>query len=83
MFLAPEYLVYNTTFENEWCEVVVTGAKGKEPKEMFHLGDGNHTGPYDNLIDPENEDWRNQTGLSFRSQGWGQQSGKGLEDSPL
>ncbi|CAC5397004.1 DEPDC5 [Mytilus coruscus] len=71
---APEFLVYNSTFENEWCEVVVSSANRKEPKDKFHLGDGGPSRPYDNIIDPENDDWRTQTGLSFRSQGWGQQS---------
>ncbi|XP_052074227.1 GATOR complex protein Iml1-like isoform X2 [Mytilus californianus] len=71
---APEFLVYNSTFENEWCEVVVSVANRKEPKDKFHLGDDGPSRPYDNIIDPENDDWRTQTGLSFRSQGWGQQS---------
>ena len=75
VFIAQENLVYNSTFENEWCEVVVTGAKGREPKEKFHLSDEVPSRPYENMIDAETEDWRTQTGLSLRSQGWGQQSG--------
>ena len=71
---AQENLVYNSTFENEWCEVVVTGAKRREPKEKFHLSDEVPSRPYENMIDAETEDWRTQTGLSLRSQGWGQQS---------
>ena len=67
--------MYNSTFENEWCEVVVTGAKRREPKEKFHLSDEVPSRPYENMIDADTEDWRTQTGLSLRSQGWGQQSG--------
>ncbi|XP_076106602.1 GATOR complex protein Iml1-like isoform X2 [Mytilus galloprovincialis] len=71
---APEFMVYNSTFENEWCEVVVATSNRNQPKDKFHLGDDGSSRPYDNIIDAENDDWRTQTGLSFRSQGWGQQS---------
>lgn len=76
VYQAPEFMVYNSTFENEWCEVVVSTSNRNQPKDKFHLGDDGSSRPYDNIIDAENDDWRTQTGLSFRSQGWGQQSGK-------